>query len=233
MKKNKWCALGLAFMMAVSVAGCSKDTSETQEQKATSVYETEDMKLDTNVMAVGEEEVTLNEMLFYVYQLKGTYDGSLTSDVWKFKWDGQETIEEYAKDDMIKEISQIKIICQQAKKEECQLSEEEANEALVEAEKYVASLPESAKEYNLTKELVEKIFKEHALAKKMYDVVAGTVDTFVSDESAKTTEEKEKVIKERETKAFQDAYAEWKQDYKIVVSSTLLDQISFYDKAEE
>lgn len=232
MRKKKWCALGLAVLMAISATGCSKNASENGEANVTSVYETEDMKLDTNVMAVGEEEVTLNEMLFYVYQLKATYDGSLTSEVWNFKWDKNETIESYAKDEMLKEIAQIKIICQQAKEEECQLSEEEANEASVAARKYVESLPESAKDFNLTKELVEKIYQEHALAKKMYDVVAGTVDTHVSDEEAKTTEEKEAVIKERETKAFKEAYTTWKENYKIVVSSTLLDQISFEDEGK-
>lgn len=231
MRKKKWCALGLAVLMAVSATGCSKK-SDTEEQNVTSIYETEDMKLDTNIMAVGEEEVTLNEMLFYVYQLKATYDGSLTSEVWNFKLDENETIESYAKDEMLKEIAQIKIICQQAKEQECQLSEEEANEASVKAGKYVEAIPESAKEFNLTKELVEKIYQEHALAKKMYDVVAGTVDTHVSDDEAKTTEEKEKVIKERETKAFKKAYATWKENYKIVVSSTLLDQISFEDEGK-
>ena len=80
--------------------------------------------------------------------------------------------------------------------------------------------------------MVEKIYQEHALAKKMYDVVAGTVDTYVSDEEAKTTEEKEEVIKQRETKAFKEAYANWKENYKIVVSSTLLDQISFDNKGK-
>lgn len=232
MRKKKWRAIVLAVLMAVSVTGCSKNTTGTEQEKATSIYETEDMKLDTNIMAVGEEEVTLNEMLFYVYQLKATYDGSLTSEVWNFKWNEKETIESYAKDEMLKEIAQIKIICQQAGKEKCQLSEEEANEASVKARKYVEELPESAKEFNLTKELVEKIYKEHALAKKMYDVVAGTVDTYVSDDEAKTTEEKEKVIKERETKAFIEAYATWKEKYKIVVSTTLLDQISFEDEGK-
>lgn len=232
MRKKKWCALGLAVLMAISATGCSKNASGNGEANGTSVYETEDMKLDTNIMAVGEEEVTLNEMLFYVYQLKATYDGSVTSKVWNFKWNENETIESYAKDEMLKEIAQIKIICQQAKEEECQLSEEEANEASVKAGKYVESLPDSAKDFNLTKELVEKIYQEHALAKKMYDVVAGTVDTYVSDEEAKTTEEKEEVIKQRETKAFKEAYANWKENYKIVVSSTLLDQISFDNKGK-
>lgn len=58
----------------------------------------------------------------------------------------------------------------------------------------------------MTRDLVSKIYKEHALAKKMYDVVSGTIDTNVSDEEIaekgsnpdKVTEYKEEILKERE-----------------------------------
>lgn len=184
MNRKKWKVLVLVAMLALS--GCSKiQNNQTDESKVTSIYETKDMKLDTNVMAVGDEEVTLNELLFYIYQIKSAYDGNLTTDVWNFQWDGGQTIESYAKDEILEEITQIKVICQQAKKENCELTEEESNEAKVKADDYVDALPEEAAEYHLTKSLVEKIYQEHALAKKMYDVVAGTVDTNISDEEAK------------------------------------------------
>lgn len=225
MRQKRWRILILAAMLVL--AGCSNGKNGNgNKTDATSVYETKNMKLNTNVMAVGEEEVTLNEWLFYMYQIKSAYDGSLTTDVWNFKWNGEESIESYAKEEILKEITQIKVICQQAKVEQCVLTEEESNEAKVKAKEYVEALPDDATEYNLTESLVEKIYLEHALAKKMYDVVAGTVDTNVTDEG-KTLEDKEKMILERETEAFSKAYQSWKKDYKVVVSSTLLDQIPF------
>lgn len=224
--RRKWGILALTAMLALS--GCTNvDTTGTYEPGATSAYETENMKLSTNIMVVGEEEVTLNEMLFYFYQVKAAYDGKLTVGVWNFQWGEEKTIGSYAKEDVLNEITQIKVICQQAKKEGCALTEEETNEAIVNADQYVSELPEEAKEYHLFKELVEKVYKEHALAKKMYDVVAGTVDTTISAEEADTTESKEKVILERETAAFSKAYQGWKKNYKVQVSSTLLDQIPF------
>lgn len=334
-KGKKWMGLALAALTAVS--GCSQmNDGQANEPQPTSIYETKDMKLDTTIMAVGDEEVTLQEMLFYIYQVKSAYDGNLTTDVWSFPLSEDETIESYAKEEILEEIAQIKVICQQAKKEECELTEEEINEAKVKADEYVASLPEEAVEYHLTKSLVEKIYQEHALAKKMYDVVAGTVDTNIPDEETKqvsvayivvqtsgedkngneinltdeqliearkraatllkqakkekdfvafakensddetvemtvsrsegstefvntafsmkeneisdiietdkgfyilcclapydekkTMEYKENVILQRETEAFSKAYQTWKKDYKTVVSSTLLDEISF------
>lgn len=335
MNQKNWRVL--AFVTILALSGCSKiENNQADKPKTTSIYETNHMKLDTNVMAVGDEEVTLNELLFYIYQIKSAYDGNLTTDVWNFQWSEDQTIESYAKEEILKEITQIKVICQQAKKEGCELTEEEMNEAKVKADNYADALPEEASEYHLTKPLVEKIYQEHALAKKMYDVVAGTVDTNISDEEAKqvsigyilvrtsgmdkngnevklteeqiksagkraaalqkqakkqkdflefaqgnsddetvemtfshnngpkefldiafsmeqdevsdvleteegfyiicclapydeakTTEYKEKVILDRETEAFSKAYQKWKEEYKVVVSSTLLNQISF------
>lgn len=335
MNRKKWMGLALSALLAVS--GCSQiSNNQADEPKPTSIYETKDMKLETNIMAVGDEEVTLQEMLFYIYQIKSAYDGNLTTDVWSFSLSEDQTIESYAKEEILEEIAQIKVICQQAKKEGCELTEEEINEAKVKADEYVDALPEEAVEYHLTKSLVEKIYQEHALAKKMYDVVAGTVDTDIPDEEAKqvsvayilvqtsgvdkngneinltkdqivsarkraaalrkqakkqtdfvafaqensddetvemtfshsngpkefldvafsmkeneisdiietekgfyilcclapydekkTLEYKEKVILERETEAFSKAYQTWKADYKTIVSSTLLDEISF------
>lgn len=233
MKKQMWIAMALSAAVFGSTVGCSGlGTKEAENnQKVQSSFETEDMKLDTPVMAVGEEEVTLNEMLFYVYQLKSGYDSALSSAVWGYSYEEGKTIESNTKEELVKEIAQIKIICQEAEKQGNSLTEEEANQAKVAAEQYVDALPKSAKAYCLSEKLVEKIYKEHALAKKMYDVVGGTIDTEVSDaevgEGEDATKEKEKILAEREKTAFTEAYQKWKENYKIVVSRPLLDSISF------
>lgn len=237
-KWRKGIALGMAVLLAFSGTACGKKkgTSNVKEKEETvTSFEKENLKMDTCVMAVGDEEVTLNEMLFYIYQLKTNYDGSLTSEVWQYNYEKGKSIEEYAKEELVNEIAQVKIICQEAQLQGYDLSEEEANEAEVNAEKYVESLPSDAKAYHLTKELVAKIYKDHALAKKMYDVVSGTIDTNVSDDEIaqkgnnpeKKSEYKEEILKEREKKQFQKEFSKWKKHYDIVASQTLLDKISF------
>lgn len=233
MKKRKWLALSLAAVLTFSITGCGgQQTVENPEmygEGVDSAFETENMQLETCVMAVGEDEVSLNEMLFYVYQLKASYDGSMTSQVWKYEYKDGETIGDYSKEELVKEIAQIKIICQEANNQGYALTEEETNEAVVDANAFVGELPDDAKEYHLTKKLVEKIYKEHALAKKMYDVVGGTINTKVSDEEVADAEdpdaEKERILEERERTAFEESYKEWKSKYEIVVSETLLDEI--------
>lgn len=233
MKRRKWLAVPMTAALAFSLTACggqaTVEDAKMYGEGADSAFETKDMQLETCIMAVGEEEVSLNEMLFYVYQLKASYDGSMTNKVWDYHYKDENTIGEYSKEELVKEIAQIKVICQEAKNQGYSLTEEEANEAKVEADTFVDELPKDAKEYHLTKKLVEKIYKEHALAKKMYDVVGGTIDTKVSDEEVADAKdpasEKERILAEREKKAFEDAYKEWKSEYEIVVSETLLDEI--------
>ena len=233
MKGRKWFALPLAAVLAFNLTACggqaTVENAKMYGEGADSAFETKDMQLETCIMAVGEEEVSLNEMLFYVYQLKASYDGSMTSDVWNYKYEDKKNIGDYSKEELVKEIAQIKVICQEAKEQGYSLTEEETNEAKVEADTFVEELPKNAKEYHLTKKMVEKIYQEHALAKKMYDVVGGTIDTKVSDEEVADAKdpdaEKERILAEREKKAFEDAYKEWKSKYEIVVSETLLDEI--------
>lgn len=232
MKKKAYVIAGMAAMLAL--AGCNEQTVDNAKlygEGVDSAFETEDMQLETCVMAVGEEEVSLNEFLFYVYQLKSSNDGVLTDDVWDYSYADGKNIEAYSKEEIVREIAQIKIICQEAEKEQVTLTEEETNQANVQAGKFVENLPEGVEDYNLTREMVSAIYQEHALAKKMYDVVGGTIDTTVTDDAASDPETgtayKESVLAEREKEAFIAAYAEWKEEYKIVASQTLLDEISF------
>lgn len=228
--RKKYLALALVLALSCSFTGCAKQTKQQGEEKygagVDSTFETDDMQLDTCVMAVGEEEVTLNEMLFYVYQLKSNYDGMMSSNVWDYSYAEDETVGGYIKDRLVKEIAQIKIICQEAKKQSVTLTEQEANEAKVEASEFVSALPKSAKEYHLTEALVSDIYQEHALAKKMYDVIGGTVNSEVSDEAAEETSEKQDIIDQREREAFVNIFSNWKNEYKIVASEELLDELN-------
>lgn len=233
MKRRKWLGLPLVAALTFSIIGCGgQQTVENPKmygEGVDSVFETENMQLETCIMAVGEDEVSLNEILFYVYQLKSAYDGTMTSQVWDYEYKDGENIGDYSKEELVKEIAQIKIVCQEADNQGYSLTEEETNDAVVQADVFVEELPDDAKEYHLTKKLVEKIYKEHALAKKMYDVVGGTIDTKVSDEEVADAQdpdaEKERILAEREQKAFEESYKEWKSKYEIVVSETLLDEI--------
>ncbi len=210
----------VACVLASSV-GCG--AKKTEKKLSTEQLEAEE---DSCLMAVGNQEVTVKEFLFYVYQLKSTYDASLSAEIWNYDYAEDKTIESYSKESILEEIAQVKIIVEEAKKQKVALTEEEANEASVLAGQWLEAMPESGQSYGFTRSLVSQIYQDHALAKKMYDVVAGNVDTEVSATEAKNDEEKEAVIKKREKEAFVEAFAGWKKGKKIVVSKPLLQSIS-------
>lgn len=185
--RKKWLAAGMLLVAMASVTACGKKETDRTEKNANveSSFETKDLKMDTCIMAVGDEEVSLNEYLFYVYQLRSAYDETMTTDVWGYEYKEGENLGTYFKKQIVKEIAQVKIICTEAEKQGYELTEEEANEANVEAGQFMENLSSDAEEYRLSRELVANIYKEHALAKKMYDVIGGTIQTNVSDEEAK------------------------------------------------
>ena len=110
-KWKKGIALGMAVLLAFGGTACGKKQDTSKKTEKTTTFESSDMKMDTCIMAVGDEEVTLNEMLFYVYQLKSEYDGALTPEVWQYAYEKDKTIEGYSKEQLVDEIAQIKLNC--------------------------------------------------------------------------------------------------------------------------
>lgn len=178
------CIIGTLF-------GCNqKETKQDETKTEENVVEMEkkDLKEDTTMMAVGDVKIPYKEVQFYIYQLKNNYEKGFSSALWEYKLNGDETVESYAKDKIISELTQLKIIGCEAEKENHKLSEEEMVETQNQAEAYFKSIPQKdVEEYGFTNEFIEKIFLEHALAAKMFDVVAGTVDTAIDEDEVRQT----------------------------------------------
>ena len=131
MRSKKWLVMAMVTALLMGATGCSNqgtvDDAQIYGEGVDSSFETDDMQLETCIMAVGEEEVSLNELLFYVYQLKENYDGAMTSKLWEYSYEKDLTIADYTKERLVEDVAQIKIICQQAKADGYALTEEEAN----------------------------------------------------------------------------------------------------------
>lgn len=141
---------------------------------------------DTVMMAVGEETVSYGEVLFYLYQLKQKYETSLGAEVWKAEIEDGETFGEYAKNEIVDQLTELKIIHAQAVKEDVTLSAEEITQIEREAQEYMNSVSEEGKkDYHISLELVKKIYQENILAGKMFDITTSSISTEVSDEEAR------------------------------------------------
>lgn len=162
----------------------ANETTDSGEEN-TSVEE-KNINLDSSVMAVGNEKISFREVMFYVYYLEKQYEEGFGKDLWNYQMDEEQTMEDYVKDQIVSEITEIKIIVAQAEKAGYSLSAEEENEAKTKASNFLKSVSEEDQtEYGFTQEMIENIYKEHALVQKTYDIVCGQVNTSISDEEAK------------------------------------------------
>jgi hypothetical protein len=200
---------------------------------------------NTALMAVGEETVSYHEAEAYLYFLKCQYETGMGKDIWSFELSEGETLEAYAKESLISYLSELKIICQEAVAEEVSLSEEECYEAGQRAKELLLSATEEDIErFALSEEVLTTVYEDNALADKFYNVTTALADTSVSDEEAegvtldedvakglseeeKLAAKKEALIEKRRDTLFREKYQEWSKKYKVVVSTTLWEEISF------
>lgn len=138
------------------------------------------------LMVVGSESVTYEEAFVYIYMLRQQYEPAMSENIWDFQVEEGVTFETYAKDQIVDELVQIKLICQEGRKQGIELDEDEVQEAKNMAVRFMETVnEEDAAEYSLTEELLSAVYEDHILAEKVYEIVTNEVDTSISDEEAK------------------------------------------------
>lgn len=144
------------------------------------------IQMDDVILKVGEESVTYQEVLFYVYQAVNRFQTNLDDDVWDVKLEDGVTFNNCAKEGIMKELTELKIIGQQAETDGISLSEDEMVDVRQQAKVFLSSVSEEDKEtYGFNESLLVDIYADHALANKMFDVTTGKVDTSISDEEVR------------------------------------------------
>lgn len=183
-KRRILITLIIALFVIFTLGGCQKK-SEDKDNKGEKVAQ-EKSTNETLVLKVDKQKVNYNEVMLYVLMLKQEYEPSLGKEIWSFdKGDGK-TFEDEAKEEVISEITQLKIICQKAGELGITLNEDEMAEVKEIAKAHLEEIAsEDADKYGITLDVIEKIYEEHSLAKKTFDTITLDVDTEVSDEDAK------------------------------------------------
>lgn len=144
------------------------------------------IQLDDVVLTVGKEEVTYRELLIYQLQIKNKYEPSLGEDVWNFAIEEGKTFSDMAKDELLSEISKIKIVTQEAEELDIALEDSEKEEIDAQVVEYMEKITEEdQKKYGITQDIVRHVLEDNYLADKVYTVTTNEVNTDISDEEAK------------------------------------------------
>lgn len=206
--------LGCCLLLAV-LTGCGSKIATVQEVmdeiKTTGERKEGSLKLDFDdvILQVNSYNVTYREVLFYIYQAKSSYEKKLNEQIWDVVLESGDTLEEFAKQQLVKQITEIKIIGLKAAEDDVALTSEEKEKSKKEASAFLETLTEEEKEiYGMQEKTVESIYQENAIAAKIYDKIEGA-------------SEKKKGVFEKE-------YEKWSDDVEIKMSIGLWKKINIH-----
>lgn len=141
---------------------------------------------DTVIVTVGNEKITYSEALIYMLSLKDDYEESLGSEIWSYELMEGYTFADYAKEDIMSQMIQLKIVGTKASELGIELTDDELQEISDTADEYLSGITdEDIEKYGLTKEIVEKVYKDNYISDKIFEISTSEVDTNVSDKEAK------------------------------------------------
>ncbi len=159
---------------------CNKLAPKEQEEAAATTAPASTGKL---MLMVGDTEVYYNEVMVYLKSAKNIYEADYSNKIWNadILGDGK-TFGKMIKEEVINQITELKIIGLEAAKDEIALSEEEMAEAKSYAREHYKGLTEEEKHrYLITEELLQQIYEDNLLANKVFEHKTIDVDTNVSD----------------------------------------------------
>jgi foldase protein PrsA len=173
-----------AILMIVCFAGLfsacgNKDESGTKVVLTTGFGKDEIFRIETI-------SCKLPEIMVYLTNSQNQYEGVFGSSIWDADIEGT-TLEQNVKDTALARIAQIKTMNLLAKQHSVELSEQEMEQVTEAAGVYYNSLNEKEKELmGVTEETITTLYREYALANKVYGYIIKDINPEISDDEART-----------------------------------------------
>lgn len=142
---------------------------------------------DEGVVFKLEDEIcTLPEIMVYLVNTQTKYESVYGKDIWNVDANGV-SMQDAVKDNVIADISQIKAMNILAKRNGCELTEEEMERVKETASDYYASLSRDEIEYmQVTEDIITRMYSEYALSGKIYQQIIKDINPEISDDEART-----------------------------------------------
>lgn len=135
---------------------------------------------------IGSATCTTPEIMVYLTTFYNQYADTYGLEMWHYDFGGV-SLEEHVKEVVLSKMTQIKIMNLMAEEREIRLSDEEEERVLAAAQSYYGMLEEDLKEQEgITDKVVETVYREYALANKVYTTITESADMEISDDEART-----------------------------------------------
>lgn len=176
----------LILLEVFVLTGCKKDSVK--------VVLTTGFEEDV-VFKIEDISCTKPEIMVYLVNIENVYDEVFGTNIWDVPYnDG--TVESQYKESILARLAQIKAMNLFARDKGIELSEDEEKLVNKAAENYYESLsPEEINYLSVDQELIAKMYREYAVANKVYGLVTEEVNPEISDDEARTVTVRSILIK--------------------------------------
>ena len=171
----------LAAVMCLSVLnGCGNgDGTGTKVVLTTGFNKDEVFRIETCIC-------TLPEIMVYLTNIQNRYESVYGTEIWNTNVDGV-TLEQNVKDIALAQIARIKTMNLMAQRYEVALSDEEKAQAENAANAYYSSLgSEEIEQMGVSEKTISGLYREFALAEKVYQYTIKDINPEISDDEART-----------------------------------------------
>ncbi len=170
---------GCIFLVLALLTACGKDSSGAKVVFTTGLGK-------DDVFRIGDAVCTRPELMVYLTNTQNQYESVYGPEVWKVSLDGV-TLEENVKETVLAKTAQIKTMYLLAGERELELDETENRQVEQAADEYFDSLSEKEQELmGVNADIIEKLYREYALADKVYHYIIQDVNPEISDDEART-----------------------------------------------
>lgn len=177
--RNRRMAAALLTVLLLLLSGCM-DSLKGSKVVLTTGFE------KNEVFRIEDMSCTLPEAMVYLINTKNRYESVYGREIWNVSLDGV-TLEENIKETVLAQLAQQKTMNLLARQNGVTLSEEEEARAMQAAETYFQSLSEEEKStLQITVKDVEELYREYALARKVYQYIIKDINPEISDDEART-----------------------------------------------
>lgn len=177
--RNRRMAAALLTVLLLLLSGCM-DSLKGSKVVLTTGFE------KNEVFRIEDMSCTLPEAMVYLINTKNRYESVYGREIWNVSLDGV-TLEENIKETVLAQLAQQKTMNLLARQNGVALSEEEEARVVQAAETYFQSLSEEEKStLQITVKDVEELYREYALARKVYQYIIKDINPEISDDEART-----------------------------------------------
>lgn len=137
------------------------------------------------VFRIGDISCKEAEIMVYLTTMQNQYEDIFGAEIWNVQVENT-TLEENIKGIVLAKIAQIKTMYLLAKSKGIELSDEEETWILQAASEYMESLTqEEIDSFGVEEELIQEMYREYALANKVYTQLVESVNPEISDDEAR------------------------------------------------